>query len=220
MATIGDTEMTASASTSNNLQVNTLVSIPEQASIQNDHSAEYFAKGLSLGSRWSFSLVIRHNVSQFISKAKGIIASLDEEQHATRYRKSKLTALTQFCEALQAGAEEPWFGQACQTYHGCFDEKRSVFVSAYEKTEAQRQELKLASDDYTAKQKAAEIDEHQAKLFEAKFRLIYDCIVEILTEFTKELNELNARCASENSLSAASQQLVEEKQNIEQRTER
>ncbi|WP_146458887.1 hypothetical protein [Rubripirellula tenax] len=219
---MSDNELSADATATlaNDVQVNTFVSLPDlnaSATSTSSRDAEYYSAGVQIGSRYSFSVVIRQNVSKFSSEAKGILASLAEEQHAARYRKSKLAALSDFCESLLAGIEEPWFQQACQTYQDCFQEKLDVFTEAHGKIEHERQRLRCAAADYEESTKAASLDAQQTKDFESRFQEVYDRVIEALEEFVDRLRSLNARCAAENSLEAAAKGLVDCRDRIENR---
>lgn len=222
VAQLSDIEQSAeaTATSSNEVRVNNFVNLaglsPSSDPVTN-RDAEYYSAGVQSGSRYTFSVVIRQNVSKHTSEAKGILASLAEEQHATRYRNSKLSALSDFCESLLAGIEEPWFQQACQMYDDCFQEKLEVFTDAHQQVENQRQRLRHAAAEYEKTTKERSLSETETEAFETRFREIYDRVIDVLDDFVNKLRSLNARCAAENSMEAAARELVNCRNRIENR---
>jgi hypothetical protein len=198
----------ASASNNATFHVNQQFNLPHiEASMGTE--AEFFNEGVHIGSRYSFAVVAHQMVSKIRTEARSLMAGFSEEEHAIRYRKSKLIRLTEFCSTLEAALEEQWFLQACEVYKGSFGEKHFTVKQSLGKLANQRMELFLLAGKYDRLTADANTQKQIDAEYEQQFKMIYDNLIDELVSLCDALLTLNTRCAAEFSQTSVTQALCD-----------
>ncbi|XZE20331.1 hypothetical protein SH449x_000199 [Pirellulaceae bacterium SH449] len=165
--------------------------------------ADFFNEGVRVGSRYGFQVVAHQMIAKIRTEARALGAGFTEEEHATRYRSSKLTRLTEFCSSIEAACEEQWFLQACEQYQESVSEKHVALKQSLQGLDAIRKELFLLIGKYEREAKKKNIPKTIAMKYEEQFKGIYERLIDELRTLCDALSALNARCAAEFSQLAA-----------------
>jgi hypothetical protein len=196
--------LTSEVATSNMLNLNQHFNLPV-TDTNRGVDADSYNEGVLLGSRYVFLTVAHQLIGKIRTDALSLVAGFTEEEHATKYRKSKLNRVTEFCSTLDSALEEQWFLQACVLYKGSFSEKQVTLATHLRNLTNLKKDLFSLSGrfdrDPSAKATAAE--------YEEKFKLIYVRLIDELHSLCDALLTLNTRCAAEFSQPAATQALYD-----------
>lgn len=206
------TEVSSNASFSVNQQFN-LPLIDRGQGVEID----YFNEGVRIGNKYGFGVAAHQMVATIRAEARSLAAGFSEEEHATKYRKSKLNRLTEFCADLEADLEMPWFLQACEVYKGSFSEKHVALNYSLGILARLRKEHALLSKSYDCEAKAEREQQGRAEDYEERFKAIHDSLIDELNRLCDVLLTLNTRCTAEFTQAAATQALCDLKETISAR---